>query len=273
MILILRGHIRNSLDNDELYHLIQRLSDFYAGNLEIFIHTWNVLQSSVSWREMDENNVKVTDSMIQTYFREYANCIRHIIIDDDSLIELPGITTGLIGTTKCPIVGWKRYLYGSYQIVKYVYDLYVDSVAINVRFDVVTNAFCHFTIDEIANYAGKFNENKEMIQYISPAKPVIGVDNIYMGRIKYMYILLKHLLFNLDEIIPKYPKLKHQEFLFFDENVKLANTKRYVGKMMASFVDRSKTVYPFGSVSASGSASGSDSATTSLPNKKVVGCR
>lgn len=206
---------------------MRMLSDYYDGNLDIYIHTWNILQSSVSWRDISGNDSSVTDEMIQTYFRDLANCIRHVIIDDDSLIELPGITAGMIGTTKCPIIGWKRYLYSSFQIVKYVYDLYPDSHSLNFRFDIICNAFCYFTPDQIMDFIDRYNDNRLMVQYIDNVRPMIGIDNIYMGKMKFMYILLKHLLFNLDEIVPKYPKLKHQEFLFFDENRILANSKRY----------------------------------------------
>jgi hypothetical protein len=76
-------------------------------------------------------------------------------------------------------------------------------------------------------FIDRYNENRHLVQFIENTKPMIGIDNIYMGKMKFMYILLKHLLFNLDEIITKYPGLKHQEYLFFDENRILANSKRY----------------------------------------------
>jgi hypothetical protein len=42
MILILRGHIRNSFDNNKLYELIKLIYEKNS-DLMIYIHTWSIV--------------------------------------------------------------------------------------------------------------------------------------------------------------------------------------------------------------------------------------
>ena len=54
MILVIRGHIRNSFETKELYNFIEELYNIYP-DLKIFIHTWNIFANSVSWRNITVN--------------------------------------------------------------------------------------------------------------------------------------------------------------------------------------------------------------------------
>ena len=56
IILIIRGHIRTSFDNENLYTLVKNISKNY--NLSIYIHTWNKVSNSISWRKIEENNTE-----------------------------------------------------------------------------------------------------------------------------------------------------------------------------------------------------------------------
>ena len=69
MIILLRGHIRNSFDTPYLYEFIQYLSNNY--NIEIYIHTWDIIQNSISWREIKENNIPVNNELIYDYFKDF----------------------------------------------------------------------------------------------------------------------------------------------------------------------------------------------------------
>jgi hypothetical protein len=60
MILILRGHIRDSFDNNNLYELIKSIYE-KNGDLMIYIHTWSIFQNNLSWRKMDNIFIEVTE--------------------------------------------------------------------------------------------------------------------------------------------------------------------------------------------------------------------
>ena len=96
MILILRGHIRNSFNDDDILNLVKSLVEKYP-DIKIFIHTWNVLSSNLSWREVDDNDNNDNEYKILNYFKEYESNIKHIIIDDDTKVNLAGNTVGNIG--------------------------------------------------------------------------------------------------------------------------------------------------------------------------------
>ena len=152
MILIIRGHIRNSFDNKDLYHLVKKINDI-VDNLIIYIHTWNIYANNVSWREREENNTQVTKELIKEYFGDLN--IVDIIIDDDKKIELIGNTKGNIYNGKMPIIGWKNYWYGKYKIIKHIHEknIYNEEMVVNMRFDILDNS-------------NSLNENK-IIEFIT----------------------------------------------------------------------------------------------------------
>ena len=77
MILLLRGHIRDSFNNNDLYNLLADISDI-VDELEIYIQTWNVLQSNMSWREIEQDDTIVDEYLIRNYFRRLN--IKNIIM-------------------------------------------------------------------------------------------------------------------------------------------------------------------------------------------------
>ena len=107
IIIILRGHIRKSFDDDKLYNLIKKINLIY--NIHIYIHTWNIQQTNVSWRPIEKIDNIITKESIYNYFKDLSFLIKHIIIDDDTKIKLIGNLEGTIGTI-CPLIGWKRYI-------------------------------------------------------------------------------------------------------------------------------------------------------------------
>ena len=64
MIIALRGHIRNSFDNNDLYKLIKKIVDD-SPDTKIYIHTWHVKQANVSWRKLEKNDMLVTEEIIK----------------------------------------------------------------------------------------------------------------------------------------------------------------------------------------------------------------
>lgn len=224
MILFLRGHIRNSFDDDKLYYLIKKIK-ILIPDIKIFIQTWNIIQSSVSWRKMNEINYSVSSEMIYNYFRDLEPNIIKILILDDTNIELIGDLTGNICNTKAPKKGWKNMWYGIYEGLKTI-ELYVDDKnifinknVINIRFDILTN-FAALNEDFILNFIKKnitYSGNK---MKVFSENTCFGIDNFFIGNIFNMLEFIEFLYFNLDIILEKYPYIFHQEFIFYYENNK-----------------------------------------------------
>ena len=92
IVLLLRGHIRDSFKDKILFNFVRELGNIY--NVKIYIHTWNIYSTRLSWREVKDNNNNVTMIDIVTYFNGVKCTFKHIDIDDDSKINLIGDTSG-----------------------------------------------------------------------------------------------------------------------------------------------------------------------------------
>lgn len=234
MIILLRGHIRNSFDTPYLYELIQYLSNNY--NIEIYIHTWDIIQNSISWREIKEKNIPVTKELIYDYFKDLKHLIKHIIIDNDKNLKLFGNTTGKV--YKAPCLGWKNMWYGKFRIIQYLFQnshLFkmnqpIDQLVVNVRFDIFSNSQLFEAtnifkfINNIAYYTSLYNNVLQKNIFIKNIASCYGIDNIYIGNINTMYKLIGHFHYNLDKIMIRNKnnrKIKVQEALVFLENKRL----------------------------------------------------
>jgi hypothetical protein len=235
MILFLRGHIRNSFNTNALYILLTEIIKTVeeSEEIDIYIQTWNVFQSNISWRTLEENNEFVTEATIYTYFRDLTPYIKHISILDDTKIKLIGDVTGTIMNTKAPKLGWKNMLYGICNELTYMKENTdsesgPDPLVINTRFDIMTNSFpmsSDFVLWFIKNnmsYVGN-------IMKVMNDRGCAGIDNIYIGKLNKMRQLLHHLYENLDTIMLKYQDVIHHELIFFYENnpaIPLPNFKK-----------------------------------------------
>lgn len=218
MILLLRGHIRDSFDNNNLYNLVADISDI-VDDLEIYIQTWSVVQSGISWREMEQDDAVVDEYLIQNYFRRLN--IKNIIILDDSQIELIGNTSGFVSNTKMPIRGWKNMIYGMYQGIKNIKENHKtkDNVVLNMRFDVLRNSF-GFTEKQILDFVEANCEMAPKTNVFMINKPFPGCDNAFIGTINTTYGLIERLYSKLDEVLKNYPDIFHQEYIVFYESYK-----------------------------------------------------
>jgi hypothetical protein len=221
MILILRGHIRNSFENDNLYNLIKYLSE--NNQIEIYIHTWNIQQSNISWRSLDIIEHQITNEYIYKYFKDLSPLIKDIIIDDDTKIKIMGKTDGKVLISPCPLIGWKNYWYGKFQIINYLKNIILnnDIPIICMRFDIfnIPNNN-NLSIEQIVQFINS-NTNTNFIKNIFLTNYIrTGIDNIYMGNIYTMYKLINHFNTNLDQILLKeeYIKIYNQEIIVPMEN-------------------------------------------------------
>jgi len=215
MILILRGHIRDAFINENLYHLVKAIYNI-NNNLKIYMHTWNIFASSLSWRTIEVDNTPVTKEIIHNYFKELAPLIQEILIDDDSKIQLIGNLEGVINGGLTTIRGWKNYWYGKYQIIDYLNKQNVDpnEMIINCRWDVLSN-YNFFTQEEIIPFIeihkeAIFTKNVFIRDY-----ECYGIDNIYLGNMDIMYKLIHRFYYHLDDILAVHKDTFHQEFYVY----------------------------------------------------------
>ena len=215
MLLILRGHIRESFKNPQLYNLIKSIYIIFP-DLKIAIHTWNIFANNISWREIVPDNTNVTVDTIFDYFNDLKHLITIIMIDDDTKIKLIGNVNGNIGNSAMKLLGWKNYWYGKFKIIDYLRDK-VDrnEPVINCRFDVMNNSYS-LSEDEIISFIT--NNKKCNKNVFFSERERLGIDNIYMGNINTLYKLSHLFFFELDDILKKHNNIVHQEFLVFRIN-------------------------------------------------------
>jgi hypothetical protein len=186
-------------------------------NIKIYIQTWNIIQSNISWREMNEIDYTVTNELIFNYFRDLSKNIKEIIILDDKKIELIGDLSGNICDTKAPKKGWKNMWYGICEGLKNIKRNFHNELVINTRFDILSNSvslneqYILYFIKNNMNYS----EKKMKVYNLNGC---FGIDNIFIGNIDNMLVFIEYFYTNLDEILKKYPIILHQELIFFNEN-------------------------------------------------------
>jgi hypothetical protein len=207
---------------------------------------------------METRDDRVDDAFIYSYFGDLARLIRFIMVDDDSQIKLTGRTSGhILPEGIDPIIGWKRYWYGQYQIIDHLKDLVQDQaeLVINCRFDVLENSNSFKTRDILAFVRSNINKTLRRNVFFtdtmltdiqkwehrkaSAEAAVIGtttihranvsvfahdtlffygIDNLYLGNIQTLYALINHFHTNLDDIIERNLNAVTQEFLVPLEN-------------------------------------------------------
>jgi hypothetical protein len=204
MILIIRGHIRNTFEEKKLYNFIKEIHIVFP-DLKIFIHTWNIFANNISWRKITENLENVNDKIIYDYFDDLKHLIKHIIIDDDTKIQLIGNLNGTINNGPMPIIGWKNYWYGKHKVIDYIYNTNIDEneMIVNCRFDIMNNSNS-FDENTIVNFI-KNNINLIFTKniFLFNDEHHAGIDNIYIGNIKTMYKLINYFFYELDDILIK----------------------------------------------------------------------
>ena len=217
MIILIRGHIRNSFINNQLYDFIRQLSK--TNDIKIYIHTWNIMQTNVSWRPLNNVNIVITEEIIKKYFKDLQKYIVKIIIDDEKLNKLVGSIRGNVSNSKMPKIGWKNMWYGKKRIIDEIGKRESpNEIIINTRFDVFSNSNS-FNIISLLYF---INKNKLITKQniFLYKKETLGIDNIYIGNFNTMFNLIYHFHYNLDFIMSN-NKVVSQEFLVFRENEKM----------------------------------------------------
>ena len=225
MILIIRGHIRNSFETKDLYNLIKELNIIFP-NLKIFIHTWNIYANNISWKQINANKGIITNKIIYDYFDDLTHLIEYVIIDDDTKIELIGNLHGKINRGPMPIIGWKNYWYGKYKIIDHIYkstNIDKSSTVVNCRFDIMnnSNSFDSHRIINFIKNNGEIKFTKNIFLFDDEKHE--GIDNIYIGNVCTMYKLCNIFFNDLDNILLKNNDTVNQEHLVYRINSYLFN--------------------------------------------------
>ena len=218
MILMIRGHIRNSFDTKDFYLLIKELYALYP-DLKIFIHTWNIFANNISHRAVATNNKKVDNQIIYDYFDDLNHLIQNIIIDDDTKITLIGNLEGNIQHLGTPLIGWKNYWYGKYRAIEDICNKNIDKneIVVNLRFDIMNNSIS-FSKETIINF---INNNKMIFTkntFLFNDENHHGIDNIYIGNIDTMYKLIHNFCYELDKILIENKHIGAPEYLVYRIN-------------------------------------------------------
>lgn len=219
MIVLLRGHIRNSFDTEFLYIFLSELNKVVP--IELYIHTWGIKQNSLSWRPLETNTTVIDPGTITTYMRELATCIKDIRIDPDGSLPLIGNTEGKIAKSAAPIIGWKHMWAGKHAMLEQIYkENDPNALILNTRFDLFSNKFLFKPRSLIELVKKSITTPPTGIAFLD-SKPFYGCDNYYIGTVATMYKLAHHFHTNLDEILARYATLGNQEFLVMGEAQRL----------------------------------------------------
>lgn len=224
---LIRGHIRDSLKNNDLNYFLVACLNFV--DLDIYIQTWNVSEANKSWRDTSNFNFKkVEESDIYDYFDTCLHPrIKSLLILDETSVNLIGSTDGKIGKSMCPTIGWKYMWSGMYENISKIPEENDYKFAINTRFDILTRGLDNFCRDPI--HTEKFIPRTHLdfvrkmialskftkLKYIYSMYDIVGCDNFISGSIDDIKWLITSFHFELDEILTKWTnsnfRLKHQE--------------------------------------------------------------
>ena len=224
MIVVLRGHIRNSFQTRTLYFFLKRICSLVP-KVRLYVHTWNVVSNSTSWRYVERNDAPVTEDLVRAYLDGLP--VRHVIVDDDRFVTLHGNLEGKVGRSNMPLLGWKNYWYGKHRILHHLLQHEPSSeVVLNCRFDVFDNSNSLALEPTFAfvqrNAPAPLKANVFLLD-----KPFLGVDNLYMGTVQTMYMLSRQFYFHLDRLLLANRDCTNQEYLVFEANALLFLQPRF----------------------------------------------
>lgn len=220
---LIRGHVRNSFENNKLYEFIVDLSKIF--DVKIVISCWNLFNTSRSWDYKEENNRHVKRSDFHDYLKDMSNLIEKVIISDSDCYDenlLGNVSNSKIKKSTWAHM-WKGMLIGINNIDESKYD-----IILNLRCDL----FSYYTDIKI-NFEKKLiirdiisNISKNLkygfLKLDKNNSFYCGIDNFFMSNCKDMENLIYDFNFNLESIIMNYPNVSYQEYLvkYYCDNVK-----------------------------------------------------
>lgn len=222
MIILLRGHIRNAFATPHLYELLKELHAISP--LRIYIHTWGIVQNSLSWRPIRTDTSEISEAAVRAYFRDLEPCIRKLFIDPDGSIPLIGSTDGYMPTNRMPKRGWKNMWAGMYRAMTAIRDeCSEDELVLNTRFDVCSNS-CKFPLaDYIHLYKTMAAVKPKKIYFLRP-ELFNGCDNYFIGPVQQMNTLVTNFHTDLDNLLTIHPVTHNHERYVMLEAARLSSS-------------------------------------------------
>lgn len=204
-------------------------------NIKVYVHSWNVVQSSVSWRKMDDDRTEVNQEMIVDYLGIDSN-LKKVVVEDDRNVQVPGRVMGTVASTPCPIKGYKLMFYGMMKGSEMVLeDSEDEDLVVQTRFDILSNWSrqnparvldffnarpgpgepIRFLIRPGDNERDRYLRFDRWTRHGSEYEPhwTCGVENTFMATAINMNKFLSHMYHNFDLVNEKYKKSNHQEWL------------------------------------------------------------
>jgi hypothetical protein len=242
MILLIRGHVRNAFDNPSLYVFLQMLVSIYDNDVKVYIHTMDITQNNLSWRDIPEILDNITETKIKDYFKELSKFIKYIKISKTEDIQLIGntnyiLTNHPISKQRTPLqntnmlIGWKNMWWVINTILHEMYDNHKirnNELIINTRFDIFSNInpcnlYSIFDLLERTHFSETYVKHNNT--FITN-NLCTGIDNIYIGNI-YTMLELSFIFNNkLEEVVKKYPNIMNQEYYVYYANQDLVRSNR-----------------------------------------------
>ena len=223
IVVFLRGHERNTFNNERLREFIKTLRHSLDTNVYVHIHTWEKTEAELSWRNLDIISRTIRKPEIENYFDFDITCN----IESENNIKIHGNTSGKIGAI--PIICWKRMWYGQYSGIKQILSNFNEdtTLILNMRIDFFSCNTTHkYRISEghIINMCKKAIETPEKVTFIHNTGEYDGIDNVFTSNLNIMHRLIKHFHLNLDDISSKYNYLIfHENMVYYESEILCGN--------------------------------------------------
>lgn len=229
LIVILRGHIRDSLTNQKLFNFLKLLDSRY--NLLVHLHTWDVSQSSQSWRKLNSQEYCVTDFMIQKYFDPLN--FTFYIESDNTFHENFNAYSGTvnIGKTTMPMKAYYQYIYNLFKSFASFENIFngresdiklKDCMCISMRVDFFANCnVCNFnTYEDLFEKISRDIERKIKASHenhVTFLSESVGCDNYIQSTYHVLFKSFKNLFEQYASIIGENKDVRHQELILKKE--------------------------------------------------------
>lgn len=201
--LLLRGHVRDSFQNDMMRHFVHIMQEDDRINVDVYAQTWDYDEASVdcSWRSLNHQRKPVKSDQVDSYLQ----CKSHVMIIPEDNLSLVGSADGRIGGTSKR--GWKQMWLGIYTMIDVIHqsDVAYDAV-LSLRLDffgsyVSGRHHSDYGRDITPEYVKEWAVSCVLTGRICflHDHPSLGIDNCYIGPISSVHRLCCMFHLDLDE--------------------------------------------------------------------------
>jgi hypothetical protein len=201
--LLLRGHLRDTLQNDVMRHFVHIMQHDERIDVDVYVQTWENDEASVdcSWRSLNHQRTRVSAERVDTYLR----CKSHLRIIPEDNLPLVGSSDGRVGGTSKR--GWKQMWLGIHTLVDEIHQSGVAYDAVlSLRIDffgsyVSGRHHSDYGRDITPEYVREWAATSVHTRRICflHDHPSLGIDNCYIGPVGLVHTLCVRFHFELDE--------------------------------------------------------------------------